>query len=268
MIIDSLDEKPTQLPSDARQSFSLDWEEPHPGSRFPVPQPPPPENAIILGVGIQKQTCLEVPKVGMAAKGYRSRRFLRPRIRTSSLKPLKIPATAQEAGVRSVSCFTPQSQASSTRPILSSETVSTSTMIERTLSASTVSPMYGCGTEQGVQKLTDDSCESALSSKHSSMRFSTLTDFSGHLKLPSPATEDSDASSCMSLDVDNTITPSISPDEDPYGWEAELCRKVAAGQLECCPNLQYRRAGGGKRSLLQRVLSLGPREFGRPPPVH
>jgi len=266
MTIDSLDEKPTQLASGARRSFSSDWEEPHPGSRFPVP--PRPGNATILGAGIQQQICLEVPTVGMAAKGYRNRRFLRPRIRTSSLKPLKIPATAEEAGVRSVSCCLPQSQAFSTKPIISSETVSTSATIERTLTARTVSTMYGCETEKGVQKLTDDSCESTSSSKHSSTRFSTLTDFSGHLKLPSPAAEDSDASSCMSFEVDNTITPSISPDDDPYGWEAELSKKVAAGRLEFCPNLQYRRAGGAKRSLLQKVLSLGPREFGRSPPIH
>ncbi|KAK4165067.1 hypothetical protein QBC43DRAFT_352470 [Cladorrhinum sp. PSN259] len=268
MMIDGLDEKPAHFAnSDVRPSFSSDWEEPHPGQPFPVP---PPESAL-LGADTQRSNCLEVPKVGMAAKGYRNRRFLRPRLRTQSLKPLKIPATPQEANVRSVSCCTPLSNSSSTRPFLSTSTthtISPATTIERTSSArpTVVSPMYGCETEKGVHKPNDDSYESPASSKHSSMRFSTLTDFSGHLKLPmSPATaaDDSDNSSLMSFEHDTTMTtsisnsPSLSPDEDPYGWEAELNRKAASGG--CCPNFQYRRVGGAKRSLLQKVLSLGPR---------
>jgi hypothetical protein len=59
------------------------------------------------------------------------------------------------------------------------------------------------------------------------------------------------------------------PDPDPYGWEAELEKHAvlpppppAAVGLglgmgvgtEFC----YRRAGGAKRTLLQRVLSFGP----------
>ncbi|KAK4221841.1 hypothetical protein QBC38DRAFT_520962 [Podospora fimiseda] len=278
MIIDSLDEKPKAthvINSVTRRSFTSDWEEPHPGQRFPVPSP---ENAT-PGAGIQKSNCLEVPKVGMAAKGYRSRRFLRPRLRTSSLKQLKIPQTPQEACVRTVACCTPQSNTSSTRPLIASsgsQTISPTTTIERRPSnviPAGVSPMYGCETQKGVHKPNDDSYEStASSSKHSSMRFSTLTDFSGHLKLPmSPvnAADDSDNSSLMSLEHDTPMTTSISnssslsPDEDPYGWEAELNRKVSSGRLDCCPNFQYRRAGGGKKSLLQKVLSLGPREFGR-----
>ena len=57
-------------------------------------------------------------------------------------------------------------------------------------------------------------------------------------------------------------------DPDPYGWEAELEKRavpcadgaVGLGVSDCCPVsvVQYRRAGGGKRTLLQRVLSFGP----------
>lgn len=55
----------------------------------------------------------------------------------------------------------------------------------------------------------------------------------------------------------------IAPDEDPYGWEAELERRLPLSQAEadvCYPTQQYRRAGGAKRTLLQWVLNLGPRE--------
>ncbi|KAL2185313.1 hypothetical protein L209DRAFT_691790 [Thermothelomyces heterothallicus CBS 203.75] len=61
----------------------------------------------------------------------------------------------------------------------------------------------------------------------------------------------------------------VEVDPDPYGWEAELEKRVmhqcAAGTVgpgmsDCCrvPVIQYRRASGAKRTLLWRVLSFGP----------
>lgn len=109
------------------------------------------------------------------------------------------------------------------------------------------------------------------------MRLS-MTDFSGFLKTDEKGSEtqgldglciiadDSDGSSYMSLDADASAPfPRVSPDEvDPYGWEAELNKKLGSAD-NCCPvvTIQYRRAGGTKRTLLQRVLSLGPREVVR-----
>lgn len=263
-----LDEKPPSVVFTSRSSS--DWEEPHPGQRYPVP----PAGTASNGLGDSQRN--GTSRTVMAAKVYTpypergwtsgNRRFLRPRrirtIRTAALKPLKILANPQEAGVKRVSCAPVKSNNSSMRPLVQSP--APASMPER-ISANTqaISPMYGCETGNGAVKLVDDSgassIESTLSSKHSSMRFS-ITDLSGHLASPGP--EESDRSSCMSLERD-TSPDSISPDEDPYGWEAELDKKVAAGDVSCCPAFQYRRAGGGKRSLLQKVLSLGPRDFGR-----
>jgi len=59
----------------------------------------------------------------------------------------------------------------------------------------------------------------------------------------------------------------LEPDPDPYGWEAELEKRVVPssgdiglGLTDYSPVsvLQYRRAGGAKKTLLQRVLSFGP----------
>lgn len=260
-----LDEKPPSVVFTSRSSS--DWEEPHPGQRYPVP----PTGTASNGFG-DSQQCNGTSRTVMAAKVYApypergwvsgSRRFLRPRLRTTALKPLKIPATPQQAGSKRASCALVNSNNSSMRPLVQSP--APAPMLERiSANAQAVSPMYGCETGNGAVKLPDDSvassAESALSSKHSSMRFS-ITDFSGHLASPGP--EESDQSSCMSLERD-TSPDSISPDEDPYGWEAELEKKVAAGDISCCSTFQYRRAGDGKRTLLQKVLSLGPRDFGR-----
>lgn len=264
--VSNLDQKSSAVVLTPRSSS--DWEEPHPGQRCPVP----PAGTASNGLG-DSQTCNGAPKgIIMAAKAFApypkrgwattsSRRFLRPRLRTATLKPLKIPATPKEAGVR-ISYLSTQSNSSSLRPLVQSP--APTPMLERISNTRTVSPMYGCETGKVAVKHADDSgassAESALSSTHSSMRVST-TDFLGHMP-PSSDPEESDRSSCMSLEPD-TSPDSLSPDEDPYGWESELDRKIATGDISCCPTFQYRRAGGGKRSLLQKVLSLGPRDFSR-----
>ncbi|KAK0651386.1 hypothetical protein B0T16DRAFT_453862 [Cercophora newfieldiana] len=43
------------------------------------------------------------------------------------------------------------------------------------------------------------------------------------------------------------------PEGDPYGWEAELSKKLT------CSDLDYQRVGGVRKSLLHRVFSSGPR---------
>jgi hypothetical protein len=116
-----------------------------------------------------------------------------------------------------------------------------------------------------------------------------MTDFSGFLEpgLTAVTTSSTDASSFMSLDTTPTtatmtekqMLPAdtsgrLEPDPDPYGWDAELEKRVTVppaaavglglGGMEVddgaeyCPVIQYRRAGGAKRTLLQRVLSFGP----------
>jgi hypothetical protein len=102
----------------------------------------------------------------------------------------------------------------------------------------------------------------------------SITDLSGFLKpdLTTITTASTDASSYMSVDTEKPlhISPDLDydsddgDDPDPYGWEAELEKRGASPAVglgvpaECYPVLQYRRAGGAKKTLLQRVLSFGP----------
>jgi hypothetical protein len=126
---------------------------------------------------------------------------------------------------------------------------------------------------------------------HESIRLS-MTDFSGFLEpsLTNVTTSSTDASSHMSLDstpttatmMEKQMQPEdmggrLDPDPDPYGWDAELDKRIVvpptgpvglglcamavdedASTEEYCPVIQYRRAGGARRTLLQRVLSFGP----------
>ena len=103
-----------------------------------------------------------------------------------------------------------------------------------------------------------------------------FTDFSNHLGIHMYRDDGDDASITV---VDSDAFSHMSPDSDLYGWDAELDRK---SQLDCQTtdghdysrygNLHYRRANGGKRSLLHRVLSIGtmpprPPDAGRIPPT-
>jgi hypothetical protein len=88
-----------------------------------------------------------------------------------------------------------------------------------------------------------------------------LSDFSGFLKTDfTPSVQDPDGMSCMSLNV-TELAPRMSPDEDPYGWDAEMEKRVQPAIAgDYCPVLQCHPAVVAKRTLLQRVLSLSPRD--------
>ncbi|KAJ4307063.1 hypothetical protein N0V88_000438 [Collariella sp. IMI 366227] len=213
------------------------WEEPHPGQRYSI--------SVVANArpgaaaNVSHSSCNNgAGKAGVAAKGYApyptrngwaagaARKFAPPRSRTPSLRPLKIPY--QDANTNN------QVRLSHPQPPLSPP-----------------------------------------SDRHPHKRVSmAMTDYSG-LLTPSLTITDSeeDALSYMSVDMmdDDEKTPSPPPhrlesDEyavDPYGWEAELDRKMHRNPVgECCPPLRDRRGGGGvsKKTLLQRVLSFGPRE--------
>jgi len=94
-----------------------------------------------------------------------------------------------------------------------------------------------------------------------------LTDFSNHLGIIEAA-DDGDASVTV---VDSDAFSHVADDDDMYGWEAELDRKAtngppaATGSLCYCHKFQYRRADGGRRNLIHRVFSRGPRSGADPP---
>jgi hypothetical protein len=268
-----------------KQSFPMpgDWEEPHPGQRYSI-----------TAVGSARPGAAAntngVYKGGMAAKAYSpyptrgwatgNRRFAPTRMRTPALRRLKIPQdnarlsthTTNSIGTpTSTSHMLPRAAATQNAPVTGPlccplSKMSSNTATPRPRTPISPSPSYD----------------------HESIRLS-MTDFSGFLE-PSPTTvttSGTDASSYMSLDTTPTtatmmekqmqpeeVGGSLDPDPDPYGWDAELEKRLVVpaagvglglgdiavddGNAEYCPVIQYRRAGGARRTLLQRVLSFGP----------
>ena len=237
------------VPEEQTLRTSDEWEEPHPGQRYSV---------TVLGNARPGATnCNGVGRAGMAAKAYSpyptratpgsNRRFAPPRLRTPSLRPHKDTARLSVQTTCSTSSTLPGPQTPA------------------------VSPMYGCAaaatnnnnnnTATPMVAAAGSSAMDLSSSDDSSVRLS-MTDFSGFLKpgLTTITTNSTDASSYMDIDDSEKHHPRLSPDDepDPYGWEAELEKRVDPPPGDFCPMLQYRRAGGARRSLLQRVLSFGP----------
>lgn len=249
---------------------SPEWEEPHPGHRYAYT---PPGN-VRPGAGNCNSSCNGGSKVGMAAKSYAPyplpapRRFARPRVRTPASRGHKTPSNNTHENRRlRLSFHATHSNSSSLAPMLDSHTPSM-TRIHLSPPGNPIMRRAGASADNVV-----------LSASESSSLQLSMTDFSGFLKTPSVTTttatpviihapvlqpDSDDGSSCMSLDAPDVH---VTADEDPYGWDAELNRRLThhhsngdSGDECCAPPLQYRRAGGAKRSLLQRVLSLGPRE--------
>ncbi|KAK4115637.1 hypothetical protein N656DRAFT_795351 [Canariomyces notabilis] len=85
----------------------------------------------------------------------------------------------------------------------------------------------------------------------------------GHRRVVPPAASsdlDDGSSAYMSIDMDISSPRRLfsAGEKDPYGWEAELDKRLQPGE-DCC----HQRAPSAKKTLLQRVLSLGPKEPSR-----
>ncbi|KAK4239262.1 hypothetical protein C8A03DRAFT_32674 [Achaetomium macrosporum] len=234
--------------ADQMQGISAEWEEPHPGQRYSIAAL---GNAHV-GAASCNYGCNGVSKVGMAAKAYHTpysaqrwsagaRRFAPPRLRTPQVRRLKM---AQDAAAERLSLQTTHSNTSSTVPILAPSGTQTPA----------ASPLSSCilGNNSTNFNATGDPGDTVMSSSEDGVSM-TMTDFSGFLESgpTNVTTTSANDGSFMSVDVEKPSD--LTPDPDPYGWEAELDKRL-------CPAMQYRRAGGSKRTLLRRVLSLGPKE--------
>ena len=270
-----------------KRSFrkSGDWEEPHPGQRYSI-----------TVVGRARPGAVAntngVSKAGMAAQAYSpyptrgwaagNRRFAPTRMRTPALRPLKIPQDNARLSTHTTnSISTPTSTSHMLpRPAPTHKAPVGSPLCCPLLSRAQSNVVSRPGTPVSPSPVYD----------HESIRLS-MTDFSGFLEpgLTTVTTSSTDASSFMSLDTAPTTTTMtekqmlpkdaggrLDPDPDPYGWDAELEKRITVppaaavglglglggmeveAGAEYCPVIQYRRAGGAKRTLLQRVLSFGP----------
>lgn len=243
-------------------SASSQWEEPHPGQRYAVTA----VGNARPGAVNYNQGCNGVSKAGMAAKAYSpyptrgwsagTRRFAPARLRTPSSRLVK---SAQDTGTARLSVHTTHSNTSSTTPVIArSET-----------RATTGCPVFGCLGSSNIssEPHAADTKQTALSQSENAPPHLSMTDFSGFLTPGlTTVTTNSDASSFMSLDTEKPLILTPDDDPDPYGWEAELGKRVQLGEdtdmSVYCPAIEYRRAAGTKRTLLQRVLSFGPTKEG------
>ena len=231
------------------------WEEPHPGQRYSI--------TVMGNARLGATNSNGVGKAGMAAKAYSPypvralpagpRRFAHPRLRTPSTRPTKDPG-ATRLSLQTTTSATPMLAAP--RPAV----------LARARHNITLHPC-------AADSMPMDFCASDASS----LRFS-MTDFSGLLAagLTTITTASTDAGSFLDLDSEKRQRLPCHDRQDPYGWEAELNKRGVklpspssrgsdddeeegmGAAIEFCPVMQFRRAGAAKRTLLQRVLSLGP----------
>ena len=232
------------------------WEEPHPGQRYSI--------TVLGNARPGAANSNGVGKTGMAAKAYSPyparalpagpRRFAHARLRTPSTRPTKDPGATRLSLQTTMSAI----------PMLAAPKPA---VIARARHHNiTLHP-------RAADSMPMDFCASDASS----LRFS-MTDFSGLLAagLTTITTASTDAGSFLDLDSEKRQRLPCHDRQDPYGWEAELkkrgvklpspsCRdsdddedEKMGTAVEFCPVIQFRRAGAAKRTLLQRVLSLGP----------
>ncbi|KAK3315201.1 hypothetical protein B0H66DRAFT_536082 [Apodospora peruviana] len=245
---------------------SGEWEEPHPGQRYPFSDD---GNAGWVGAQTNRDGA---HKGGMAAKGYAPypcrgrgavyRRLSHPRVRRTSLRPLKIPIhILEEAGKRSSGANALRSNNSSVLPLIERPVPRALPPADPPASPMTMDEAFETDSEKGGEglALASDTADITPVSELSSPRLS-MTDFSNHLNMAF-----GDTMGQCSYGTPDSLEPMIyshdtivtAPGEDRYGWEAELDRKL---EVSCPATIQFRRVGGAKRSLLHRVFSLGPRE--------
>ncbi|KAM7209567.1 hypothetical protein V8F20_000305 [Naviculisporaceae sp. PSN 640] len=223
---------------------SGEWEEPHPGQRYPLPS----HGSACCGASQHSHVGNGVQGIGMAAKGYSPcpnrglrmgtgiRRISRPKLR-ASLRPHKIPTNT------------------TTHPLIEPPPREPS---PANLSANPlgIDPIFEMDAEKELDGLGSGIMEDTTPSELSSPRLS-MVDFPGHLTVAMERTKDYN-SVCLEPIVyshDPSVLASASPEEDRYGWESEL------GQRYCSSTAyHYRRTGGGKRSLLHRVFHISAKQ--------
>jgi hypothetical protein len=254
-IIDAL------TPVAIEEPVTMDWEEPHPGLRLSFP--------LEASSGWDERTAVsdisqtdEGGRGDMAVKGhgpYHSggklvRRSIKVRTRNFTPKPITIPTHVSEEP-ESKSAPLPQ-----LRSVLSSPT-STIKVKSPAATISTHVMEVDADLETGPPTRCEDADCSDQPTPMSPKLPCGLKDLSNLLGI----TIEPEIEQDLITVIDPEAASLTTPDDDMYGWEAELDRKAQVGVpspgpvdlYNCDEHLQYRRANGNKRSLLHRVFSLG-----------
>ncbi|KAI0121441.1 hypothetical protein F4776DRAFT_216846 [Hypoxylon sp. NC0597] len=228
------------------------WEDPHPGERLQIPL------GVSAGLHIYPQTITGNAMGGVAVKArsphcengpFMTGRSVRGRHRNAKPKPLKIPAkVVEEPETKNNPLVAPQ-------PCGFINTISPLHFLPLSEPLPRLEFETDTETEVGIETGTltgdaDTDCTrlSAVSQPH-------LSDFSNYLGI-SQREEDDDASVTV---VDSDAFMRGNSDDDVYGWEAELDRKMkcrVSTDSTCPCHYEYQRTDGGRRSLLHRVFSV------------
>lgn len=253
---------PTTLDTQA-PPMSSQWEEPHPGRPFSY-QPVGGGNA---SRGAGQDQGVRAKGDGMAAKGYSpyptrgsaglrrpARSGIKAAARPGLLKPLRIQVNKMGGDIRrsvSIRARPKHSRASATTAPIVAENlapITTEMDLDTTMSKETM-----VDANLGLPSSINMSGLPTPSSEGSSPRLS-MVDFPDHLMGPCAADELRQQHKEM---VDSCAS---SQDEDPYGWEAELSRRVqTVGDCYTLSSPRHKRAGA-RRSLLHRVFNNWDRE--------
>lgn len=234
------------------------WEEPHPGS--PIRLDPG---------GVHSGSS----RGGMTAKGYGpyargkpsgARRRSRIRARSMVVKPLEIPSRVQEKEQHQPEI---RSAPLPMSPLLTlGETLRMKSLASNNSAATILSPVADAASEAGSGVTLRTSGEELLTTDPKaipspalptpSLTFTDFSNFAGE-------TVDANPPGFGALTVyDPESFGDAFPEQDMYGWDAELERKLQEGyQIETC---NVRPPLGLKRGFIQRVFSFG----GTPRDIH
>ncbi|KAK3946274.1 hypothetical protein QBC46DRAFT_402638 [Diplogelasinospora grovesii] len=261
----------TQMPT---RNLS-EWEEPHPGQRLSYPM----HRQEGWGGNEQQSVSTGACRSGMAAKGYApypnrggrhagggTRRLARPRVRTATLRPLRIPAKVlEESVVRTPTSVTSNSTTSSNVPMLHHQTPQRYSTTDSDSEGQTDS---GRGEQMNLTGENTVGIIEAMPPSELASSGLYLSDLSNHLNIAFGDREQR-AGCCDGVDDPSVAcvggpeiyAHAVGLDQDLYGWEAELDKKLQMSDAGVCEDyisrFQYRRAGGARRSLLHRVFNLG-----------
>lgn len=207
-----------------------EWEDPHPGQRFPLP--PQPEAGLPAGEHEHHYpaTRNQTEEFRTSGSGPRSRRGFPFRLRPKPQKHQRIAIASTDLPSQNRTPVVP------THP----------------------APMFICSSSAGVLSTISMQETSSTKTISRSPSCATETATSSEPSLPRPWMEglpgvgDNEINSGPVAARRVTRQAVALPDDDPYGWEAELDRRTGRSAAE------FRGTRDVKRSLLYRVLHLQP----------
>ena len=280
--------EPASMAAALGTTNSTTWEEPHPGQRLSYPL----DQAVGLGAASNNRMCgsgittkdRQYGPYHNRGRGLPRRVARNPKLRISSLKPFKMPSnTLQEhQTLYSAQSLPLHRNYSNSIPAVHSdgEKADPASHFESPTEPEPpieVDPNLGKDIEMGDALLspiekgldtpphtTPTATPVSETSYPGSLYFS---DFSNHLNIDFGHTDEQQAPevygpvSVVGSDAGSDAYSRAAPDQDMYGWDAELERQCGLGitsESQCYPHLKYQRANGQKKSLLYRVFSFAP----------